>query len=148
MPQAQTTLGSYGAPATFRALQGLAPIARADFALQVEGLPQQFPAPPQAQEVALGNAGFQIVVQMLDGDGNPIDVSAAQQLEILLVWPDGSAQSIPAKPLTNGTDGSIAATPGALSQWGLYYVFGVAQFANQTLQTLAGQLWYKAGAPL
>jgi hypothetical protein len=146
MPIPQTRLGLYGGPAT--ALPGAAaapvPILAVAFAMQCDGIPQQFPAAPQERHLSSENTGFGLSVQMLDGNGNPIDVSGAEELELLVKWPGGQVQVVPASFVSNGTDGQIgAALPGGLGGgWGLYWISARAVFPNQVLRTQAGRLWY------
>lgn len=144
MPLPQTKLGTYGAVAT--ALVGGAPppLLTVAFALQCEGLPQQFPAVPQEQHLSAGNVGFQLQVQVLDEDGAAINLAAATALELLVKWPGGAQQVVPAAFVTNGTDGRVGAALGAGlgGGWGLYWVSARVAFANQVLRTQAGRLWY------
>ncbi len=122
----------------------LPPLLTVAYALQCEGLPQQFPAPPQSQNLGRGNSGFALVVQVLDGDGGAIDVSAATGLELLLVWPGGQVQVVPASFYSNGTDGKVAAAlaEGLGGGWGLYLAGARVTLANQVLETYYGRLWY------
>ncbi len=144
MPQIYTRLGTYGtASVPLPGNASPAPLLSAAFALQAEGVPQQFPDVPQVQHIASGNAGFALSVQMLDGNGNPLDISAASAVSLVVTWPGGQVQAIPAAFATNGTDGIVAAPiiGGLGGGWGLYWVSAVAVIQNQTIQTQGGQLW-------
>lgn len=137
-------LGAYGQP--LYPLVGApppAPLLSVAFALQCEGLPQQFPAVPQEQHLSGGNAGFELQVQVLDADGNPINVAGATALELLVKWPGGEIQVVPASFVTNGTDGQVGAPleAGLAGGWGLYWVRARVTFPNQVLETLGGRLW-------
>jgi hypothetical protein len=149
MPIPQTKAGLYGGPAGIITGSAPPPILSVAFALQCEGVPQQFPAEPQQQRISLGNEGFSLSVQVLDQDGNPINIAAASALSLVVVWPGGQIQVIPAAFVTNGTDGQVGATLGSglSGGWGLYYVSARVTLANQILQTQSGRLWYVGGAP-
>jgi hypothetical protein len=138
-------LGSYGQP--LYPLVGappVAPLLTAAFSLMCEGVPQQFPAPSQEQRLSGGNTGFALQVQMLDQNGNPLNIAAATGLELMVTWPGGQIQVIPAELVTNGTDGLIgAAIPGGLGGgYGLYWISAIASFPNQILRASGGRLWY------
>jgi hypothetical protein len=149
MPTPQTKLGLYGGPAGVMSGSAPPPILSVAFALQCEGVPQQFPAPPQEQRVSLGNEGFALQVQVLDQNGEPINISAASSLELVIIWPGGQPQVVPAAFVTNGTDGQVGAALGSGlgGGWGLYYVKARVALSNQVLQTQAGRLWYVGGTP-
>lgn len=138
-------LGAYGQP--LYPLVGAppaAPLLTVAFALPAEGVPQQFPAPPQEQRLSGGNTGFQLQVQVLDQNGQPVNLAAATGLALTLRWPGGQEQVVPAQLVTNGTDGLVgAALPGGLGGgWGLYWVGAVASFPNQVVRAGGGRLWY------
>ena len=149
MPIPQTKAGLYGGPAGIVAGIAPPPILTVSFALQCEGCPQQFPAPPQEQRISLGNEGFELSVQVMDQNGDPINISAASEMYMVIVWPGGQPQIVPADFVTNGTDGQVGTSmAGGLSGgWGLYYVSARVIMANQVLQTQAGRIWYVGGAP-
>lgn len=145
MLPAQSRLGLTGSVAT-APLAGppAAPLLTVSFALQVAGLPQIFPAPPDSAVLGSGNAGFALIVQMLDQFGDPLNISGASSLALLITWPNGEVQTVAAAFATNGTDGQVQATiAGPLGGgWGLYGVAAQALYAGQILQTYKGQLWY------
>lgn len=123
--------------------QTLTPPIEIDFALQAIGLPQYFPTSPyQIQNLGLGNSGVKIVIQFLDENGNPLDVSKATKLTITIAQPDGSIQSAPAAFYTNGTDGKIAwvSGPSDLQDAGLYFVQGSVLRGTAALVTYTGPL--------
>ena len=125
------------------------PILSVSFALQCEGVPQQFSAPPQEQVLGLGNEGFELSVQVVDQDGQPVNVAAASTMELVVTWPGGQVQVVPAAFTTNGTDGRVGAAmaAGLGGGWGLYWVTARVVVAGQVLATRAGRLWYVGGAP-
>ena len=139
-----TRLGLYGGPTTTM-VGGAAPppLLSVAFALQCEGIPQQFPAPPQEQNISAGNLGFALSVQVLDGNGNPVNVASATGLSLVVVWPGGQVQIVPAAFVSNGTDGLVGTTLGSGlgGGCGLYWVSAVVALPNQTLRTQAGRLW-------
>jgi hypothetical protein len=143
----QTALGLSGVTRTAAPAGPPPPVLTVSYALQCEGVPQQFPAPPQEQNLAVGNLGFQVAVAMLDAEGNPLNLTGASQVELLIVWPGGQPQVVPAAFLTNGTDGAVAATlpVGFGGGWGLYHVYAFAVVRGQVLRTQAGRLWYGRG---
>ena len=55
----------------------------------------------------VGDVGVQLVVQVLDQDGVPVDVSTASSLVIRIGYPDGTSADRTASLLTTGTDGRI-----------------------------------------
>lgn len=144
MPTLHTRLGLYGGPTSVILGDAPPPLLAVAFALQCEGVPQQFPAAPQEQHLSGGNTGFQLQVQVLDANGQPIDVSAATELELFVKWPGGQIQVVPASFVNNGSDGQVGAALGAGlgGGWGLYFVSAVVMFSNQVLRTQSARLWY------
>ena len=139
-------LGLLGIPTTARSSAAApAPVTSLLFVLQTSGVPQVFPDSPESEEsnrLPVGNQGFQIVVQIVDESGNPIDVSASLVQTIGVVWPNGTFNALAAEFLTNGTDGQIAVVvPAGLPPWGLYRVRGFVKFSNQIVTTRSGRLW-------
>jgi hypothetical protein len=139
-------LGLLGGPTTARSSAAApAPVVSLAFVLQVAGVPQVFSDSPQAEDsnrIAVGNQGFQIVVRIVDANGNPVDVSASLVQTIVVVWPNGALNAMPAQFLTNGTDGRIAVlVPDGLPPYGLYGVRGFCKFSNQIVTTRDGRLW-------
>ncbi|MDD5301484.1 MAG: hypothetical protein PHS14_00130 [Elusimicrobia bacterium] len=144
MPTPQTRLGLYGGPTSIFLGAAPPPVLTVAFALQCAGLPQQFPDAPQERHLDGGNVGFQLQVQVLDADGNVLNLAAATGVELLLTWPGGERQVVPAAFVTNGTDGQVGAAlgNGLGGGWGLYWVRARATFSNQVLETQGGRLWY------
>ncbi len=72
--------------------------------------------------VQKGDEGIQLIVQVVDSAGVPVDISAALSTVIKLSYPDGSAQDFNATFVSDGVDGKIQYSTEAedLSQVGLY----------------------------
>jgi hypothetical protein len=145
MPIPQTKAGLYGGPAGIITGSAPPPILSVSFALQAEGVPQQFNGTPQSQNLKSGNAGFQLSVQVLDQNGIPINIASASAMELILIWPGGQRQVIPSDFVSNGTDGQVGVSLGGGlgGGWGLYFVSARVEFSNQIIQTRSGQLWYE-----
>lgn len=143
----QSRMGLYGAPVGIIPPAVPPPVLTVSYELQCEGVPQQFPAVPQEQTLGIGNQGFGLAVTMLDAEGDPIDISNAVQVQLMLVWPGGQPQVIPAAFGSNGTDGVVAATvsAGLGGGYGLYHIYAFAVLRGQVLRTQAGRLWYTRG---
>ncbi len=61
----------------------------------------------QCQEFVQGTG---VVVQVVDNNGNPVNLRSASGLSILLVKPSGTRVVVPATFFTNGLDGQMTFT--------------------------------------
>lgn len=102
-----TTLAAWGGPIASNPDTEV-PLTLMNFALSLAGpvSPNFLPVFPvqQCQDYVQG-AG--VVVQILDNDGNPVNLRSATLLEILLVKPSGTRVAVPATFFTNGLDGQM-----------------------------------------
>lgn len=90
--------------------------------------------------------GIQLVVTVLDGSGNPIDISAASDTVIKLLYPDGTTVDFNASFFTDGTDGKLIYNTAAddLDQAGLYEVQAKVNMASAPKSTQRGKMWVYA----
>lgn len=96
----------------------------------------------------VANAGIQLIVQFLDEEGEPLNISGATNLTIALQQPDGTQVLKAAAYVTNGLDGQIyyVTTAMDLLEAGLCYVQGQVTIGGSTLTTALGQ--FEANANL
>lgn len=89
------------------------------FSLQLAGpvSPSFSPVLP-TKRCQVSDQGLQVVVQVLDGDGNPVNLRLASSLVILVVRPSGVGIEVPATHSTNGLDGQMQFTTGVNSPLG------------------------------
>ena len=89
------------------------------------------------------DVGVNLVVQVLDEDGNPFNCRAATSLLIKVFYPDGTTKDFAGQFLTTGVDGQIVYTtaPGDLSQNGLYYIQAKVLIGGGNVSTRLGQFW-------
>lgn len=80
--------------------------------------------PPDGAQV--GDVGVKIIVQVLDQEGEIIDIGGATGLKIKLQKPDGTSADKTAVLLSDGSDGKMyyASVSGDLDQAGLFLVQG------------------------
>lgn len=103
------------------------------------------PIPP-AQIAQQGDGDIVLVLTIIDGNtSQPVDLSAATPLAILIKKPDLTAASYPASLTTNGKDGriSVALDPADLDQAGYYFVQGLFSVLNVAKSTVLGK--FKVG---
>jgi hypothetical protein len=102
-----TTLAAWGGPIASDPDTEL-PVTTMNFALSLAGpvSPNFSPVLPvqQCQDYVQGTG---VVVQVLDNNGDPINLRSATLLEILLVKPSGTRIVAPATFFTNGLDGQM-----------------------------------------
>lgn len=103
-----TSVGLSGAPAMPYFLGSSPLMGDINFALQLAGLePAQFAPTYPLQACRVGDQGVRVVVQVLDGYGNPVNVRTASVKTIKYLRPDGTAFDGQASLLTNGLDGYL-----------------------------------------
>lgn len=137
-------LGSWGGPARAWRFPILIPV---QFQLQVAGLFQDsFVETNNFCQVA--NAGIQFIVEFLDEQQRPLDISGATDIAVALQKPDGTQVALVAQFLTNGIDGKIyyVTTATDILESGVWYVQGQVTVAGATLTTVMGQ--FEANANL
>ena len=137
-------LGTWGGPSGAWRFPIVIPL---QFGLQVAGVFQgTFVSTGNFCQIA--NAGIQLIVQFLDANGDPLDISGATSLQIAIQQPDGSQVLKPAAYVTNGIDGQIyyVTTATDLLEAGLCYVQGQVVVGGSTLTTALGQ--FEANANL
>ena len=130
-------LGSWGGPSRAWTYPLVIPL---QFALQVAGVFQgTFVSTGNFCQVA--NAGIQLVVQFLDANGDPLDISGATSLQIAIQQPDGTQVLTAASYVSNGIDGQLyyVTTATDLLEAGLCYVQGQVVVGGSTLTTALGQ---------
>lgn len=89
------------------------------FTLQTAGPNSpDFTPPYPTQRCQVSDGGVDIVVQALDGAGNPVNLRLATGLTILVVRPSGLSQSVPAAFFTNGLDGQMYFATGPTTPFG------------------------------
>lgn len=114
-----TTFGTWGCPMPLAYLQGAPFMSVLQFALQTAGPNSPDFAPPYpTQRCQVSDGGVDIVVQVLDGAGNPVNLRLATGLAILVVRPSGLSQSVPAAFFTNGLDGQMYFATGPTTPFG------------------------------
>ena len=89
------------------------------FSLSLAGpISPNFIPPYPTQQCQATDEGIQIVVEVLDGAGNPVNLRLASSMTILLVRPSGAGIETPASFFTNGLDGNMAFETGISSPLG------------------------------
>ena len=137
-------LGSWGGPAGAWRFPIVIPL---QFGLQVAGVFQgTFVSTGNFCQIE--NAGIQLVVQFLDENGDPLNISGATSLQIAIQQPDGTQVLKAASYVTNGIDGQLyyVTTATDLLEAGLCYVQGQVVVGGSTLTTAWGQ--FQANANL
>lgn len=87
------------------------------------------------------NAGIQIIIQFLDENQNPLNISGATNLAIAFQKPDGTQAVQVAQYLSNGIDGQIyyVTNDTDIEETGLWYVQGQVTVGGSVLTTALGQ---------
>lgn len=82
----------------------------------------------------VGDVGVQLIVQVLDQDGNVVNIATAITLSIVIGYPDQSAVTKTAALLNSGADGKMVYTTVAddLSQSGEYFIQGIVTMPSAT----------------
>lgn len=127
-----------GFPGGFAALLGgAAPMIPLEFTLPVAGpITADFDSclPQQCQE---DNDGIQLVVNVVDQNGDPVNLMTASSLEIRLLKPDGTTINKTATVLTSGVDGAVQYTTAAadIAEAGTYEVQAAYVISGKTQTT-------------
>lgn len=102
------------------------------------------PASP-IQQCQATDQGIPLVIQVLDGSSNPVNLRLASSMEILVVRPSGVRISSVASFFTNGIDGQMAivsnaSVPGGtgLDEPGTWQIQGKVKISGNTQFTLVG----------
>ncbi len=135
-----TSLSSFGAPCGAPALgitPVVGPVVTLAFTLPIAGpVPNVIQAPvPQSCQNSMPNV--QLEVEVVDQDGNAVDISSAIGLQLWLLAPDGSPRPVPAAFVSNGMDGLLEYTTSAedLTEAGLWGLQAQLTFGAQILTT-------------
>lgn len=118
------------------------------FNLQVAGQQQPETFIVTQNFCQIDNAGIQFIVQMLDENQNPLNISGATSIILAFQAPDGTQFNKTAQYLTNGIDGQIyyTTTTSDITEAGTYYVQAQVTVGGSTLTTAWGQ--FQANANL
>jgi len=140
-----TYASPYGLPQIPLGLRYTQIMSTINFVLQLAGpvSPSFAPAYP-VQICRMDDTGLQVVVQVLDGNGNPVDLRSASTKVIKFLLPGEETFDVNASLYTNGMDGKLYATTTTtappLDQTGIWYVQArVASGAQNSLSTSWGQ---------
>lgn len=89
-----------------------------------------------------GDIGFPLIIQVLDEDGNPVDLTGASDIKFILEYPDRNSRTREASLFTDGTDGKVLYTTveSDLTQSGLYFVQVRYSLESEILFTEVGAL--------
>lgn len=142
-----TTLAPHGLPGNYPP-EGLTPVigpvVTLAFILPIAGPPANIIQPPQPQTCQNSTPNVALQVQVVDQDGNSIDLSAATGLQLWLLAPDGTKIPVAAEFVSNGMDGLIEAVTDAatLPQVGTWGIQAQLQFGTTILETRWG--YFKA----
>lgn len=117
-----------------------------DFSLQLAGpVSQDFVSPIPTQRCQLTDEGVSIVVQVLDSNGNPVNLRLTTSMVIILVRPSGVSIETKASYFTNGFDGKMAYNTGlssplgtGLDEFGAWAVQGKIVLSGNTQFTAVG----------
>ena len=108
-----TLLAPWGGP-TATSPDTEIPVSSMNFALSLGGpVSAGFTPVVPVQQCQLFVQGTGVVVQVLDNNGNPINIRTATTLEILVTRPNGVQVAVPAAFYTNGLDGQMVFTTSA-----------------------------------
>lgn len=104
-----------------------------------------FVPPLPELQCQVSDAGVDIVVQVVDGSGNPVNLRPATVKVILVVRPSGVTNHVPAQFFTNGLDGQMYFATGpttpfgaGLLEPGTWQVQGKIVIGGNTLYTEVG----------
>lgn len=138
----RSTLGGFGGPAItggpFRYSWEL-PL---EFPLQLLGPSTNIFEPlDEALSCQVEDVGVQLIVQVLDDTGFPVNVGVADVLVIKIMLPDGTSVDHPAEVFAGGPDGRIVYVtgPGDLPEAGFYQIQGKVTMGGAPKSTRLGQ---------
>lgn len=121
-----TVLGTYGtspAPGPGPTLPA-GPVFTLTFVLPIAGPVPNIILPPVPQSCQKYCPNISLQAEIVDQEGNVVDLSTASSLVILLSPPDGFAQEFPATLVSNGLDGllqylTVASDLNEVGSWGI-----------------------------
>lgn len=138
-----TRLLPHGVPGSV--LSTSAPVASwllpLEFTLQLLGpSTDPFQVPQDYQSCQVLDTGVQLVVEVTDQNGNPVNLKSASATVIRLRLPDGTLVDHAAIFLTDGTDGQVVYTtgPGDLPRAGTCAIQAKVTMSNSTKYTRLG----------
>jgi hypothetical protein len=115
-----------------------------NFVLQLLG-PASDPVviPQDYQSLQQDDTGVQLIVQVTDQAGAPVNIATADVLTMKLLAPDGTPLDFTAKLLSNGADGKLyyVTRPGDLAQAGLYQIQAKVTMAGSSKSSRRGFFW-------
>lgn len=116
-------LGGIGTPVGVIGLLGGPPVIPLNFTLPIAG-PVSADLDCIPQQCQEENDNIQLVVNVVDQAGNPVDVRDSSEAHLVLLKPDGTTLKYPASFLTSGVDGALqyVTEAGDLKQVGTYQV--------------------------
>lgn len=129
-------LGSFGLSAGVIGLLGGPPVIPLDFTLPVAGpVSAELDIVPQVCQEE--NDNIQLVVNVVDQAGNPVDVRESEETHLVLLKPDGTTLKRAATFLTSGVDGALQYTTVAtdLIEAGTYQVQATFVIDSKTQST-------------
>lgn len=135
-----TTLAPHGLPMAGPS-EGVAPVSGPlvvlAFTLQLGGPVANEIQPPAPQSCQNSCPNVALQVQVVDQNGNPVDVSTANALEFFLLAPDGVPQQVAASLLSNGLDGMLqyVTTDEDLEVVGVWQIQAQLTFGSEVLRT-------------
>ena len=140
-----SSLQLYGGPGGLSAIVLPQPwLVPLEFHLPLIG-PRQpdFDDPRRAPSLQLNDAGIQLIIQVLDAQGQPVDISRATAKTLKLLYPDGTTADFSAAFFADGTDGRVVyiTTSSDLPQVGLCFLQAKITMGNAPKATLWGQFW-------
>lgn len=135
-----TTLGTYGGPTSWPPIgvsPVVGPVVTLDFVLALAGPPPNVIQPPVPQTCQNSVPNVALQAQIVDQDGDPIDLSSASLVQLWLLAPDQTKKPITAAFVSNGMDGLIEAITdaGTLPQAGTWGLQAQLQFGVTILES-------------
>jgi hypothetical protein len=105
------------------------------FVLPIAGPVPNVIEPPVPQSCQNACPNVSLEVELVDQDGEPIDLSEASELQFWLRAPDGSFRPVPAAFSSNGIDGLISylTTSADLTEAGLWSIQAQATFDTNVI---------------
>ena len=127
-------LGSYPPPGVSPVV---GPLVTLDFILALSGPPPNIIQPPAPQSCQNSVPNVVLSVEVVDQDGNAVDISATTGLQLWLLAPDGTKVPVAAAFVSNGLDGLLEAVTDAdtLPQAGTWGIQAQLQYGTTLLET-------------